>query len=109
MEKVLTFRVEIEGLEDKIWRKIEIPDKRTVADLAYTILASFDSLAYHLYNILDECYSNGIFNKEIRDEVFPLDEFNYYYFKSINYYEDPYTSIDPKREKDACLVYKKTV
>ena len=63
----------------------------------------------YIYTILDECYSNGIFNKEIRDEVFPLDEFNYYYFKSINYYEDPYTSIDPKREKDACLVYKKTV
>lgn len=51
MSKVLTFKVEIEGLEDKIWRKIEITDRRTVADLAYTILASFDSLAYHLYNI----------------------------------------------------------
>ncbi len=51
MRKVLTFKVEIEGLEDKIWRKIEITDRRTVADLAYTILATFDSLAYHLYNI----------------------------------------------------------
>lgn len=51
MAKVLTFKVEIEGLEDKIWRKIEITDRRTVADLAYTILATFDSLAYHLYNI----------------------------------------------------------
>ena len=51
MAKVLTFRVGIEGLEHKIWRKIEITDRRTVADLAYTILATFDSLAYHLYNI----------------------------------------------------------
>lgn len=51
MAKVLTFKVEIEGLEDKIWRKIEITDRRTVADLAYTILATFDSLAYHLYDI----------------------------------------------------------
>ena len=49
--KVLTFKVEIEGLENKIWRKIEITDGRTVADLAYTILSTFDSLAYHLYNI----------------------------------------------------------
>ena len=31
--------------------KIEITDRRTVADLAYTILATFDSLAYHLYDI----------------------------------------------------------
>lgn len=51
MTKVMTFRVEIEGLENKIWRKIEITDRRTVADLAYTILATFDSLAYHLYDI----------------------------------------------------------
>jgi hypothetical protein len=51
MTKVLTFKVEIEGLEDKIWRKIEITDRRTVADLAYTILATFRSLAYHLYDI----------------------------------------------------------
>lgn len=52
MAKVLTFQVGIEGLEDKIWRKIEITDRRTVADLAYTILATFDSLAYHLYAII---------------------------------------------------------
>lgn len=51
MAKVFTFQVGIEGLEDKIWRKIEITDRRTVADLAYTILATFDSLAYHLYDI----------------------------------------------------------
>ena len=51
MSKVLTFKVEIEELENKIWRVIEITDLKTVADLAYTILASFDSLAYHLYDI----------------------------------------------------------
>lgn len=51
MTKILTFKVAIQGLEDKIWRKIEITDRRTVADLAYTILATFDSLAYHLYYI----------------------------------------------------------
>jgi len=59
MTKVLTFKVEIGGLETKIWRKIEITDRRTVADLAYTILATFDSLAYHLYNIK---YKNHIFD-----------------------------------------------
>ena len=51
MDNVLTFKVSIEGLEDKIWRVIEINDRKTVADLAYTILASFNSLAYHLYDI----------------------------------------------------------
>ena len=59
MRKILTFRVGIEGLEDKIWREIEITDSRTVADLAYTILATFDSLAYHLYDIK---YKNHIYD-----------------------------------------------
>ena len=59
MAKVLTFQIGIEGLEDKIWRKIEITDKRTVADLAYIILATFDSLAYHLYDIK---YKNKVYD-----------------------------------------------
>lgn len=68
MAKILTFKVGIEGLEDKIWRKIEITDRRTVADLAYTILATFDSLAYHLYNIK---YKNYIFDCWICAEESP--------------------------------------
>ncbi len=59
MTKVLAFKVGIDGLEDKIWREIEITDRRTVADLAYTILASFSSLAYHLYNIK---YKNKVYD-----------------------------------------------
>ncbi len=51
MNEILTFRIGIEGLENKIWREVEIPSRRTIADLAYTILASFNSLAYHLYTI----------------------------------------------------------
>lgn len=69
-EKILTFRVEIDGLENKIWREIEIPSRRTVADLAYTILASFGSLAYHLYNIK---YKNIRFDAMV-DVDFPFDD-----------------------------------
>lgn len=65
MTKVLTFRVGIEGLENKIWRKIEITDRRTRADLAYTILATFDSLAYHLYKIT---YKNKRYDSMIDSE-----------------------------------------
>ncbi len=58
MTKLLTFKVEIEGLEDKIWRKVEITDRRTMADLAYAVLSTFRSLADHLYNIeyKGKCY-----------------------------------------------------
>lgn len=59
MEKVLTFKVEISNLEDKIYRVIKITDRMTVADLAYTILATFNSLAYHIWSIK---YNNSIFD-----------------------------------------------
>ena len=62
MKKVLKFKVSIEGLEDKIYRIIEINDAKTIADLAYSILASFNSLAYHLYKI-DYCYIKTILNQ----------------------------------------------
>lgn len=62
MDKILKFKVGIEGLENKIWREIEINDRRTVADLAYTILATFDSLAYHLYNIKYKDYTFDCFD-----------------------------------------------
>lgn len=68
MDKVLKFKVGIEGVEDKIWREIEITDRRTVADLAYTILATFDSLAYHLYNIKYKDYTFDCFGCTEIDE-----------------------------------------
>lgn len=51
MNQIGIFQVGIEGLENKIWRKISILESSSVGDLAYTILATFDSLAYHLYHM----------------------------------------------------------
>ncbi len=74
MTKVLTFRVEIDGLEDKIWRKIEITDRRTVAALAYTILATFHSLAYHLYDIKykDKVYDCWVCIEDDHSKISPI-------------------------------------
>lgn len=71
MDKILKFKVGIEGLEDKIWRVIEITDRMTVADLAYTILASFNSLAYHLYKIN---YNDNIYDCRINPKETKYDE-----------------------------------
>ena len=71
MAKVLAFKVEIKELEDKIWRKIEITDTKTIADLAYTILATFDSLAYHLYDIT---YEDRIYDCWTCMDDYPLKE-----------------------------------
>ena len=70
MDNILTFRVAIEGLENKIYRTMELTDRMTVADLAYTILASFNSLAYHLYKINHNgaTYISGIGENFFDDE-----------------------------------------
>ena len=73
--KALMFKVGINGLEGKIWRVIEVTDKMTVGDLAYSILASFNSLAYHLYSITykDRKYKCYIDHDLIFDDEIVLD------------------------------------
>ena len=69
--KVLMLKVGINGLKNKIWRVIEVIDKMTVGDLAYSILASFNSLAYHLYSIT---YKDREYNCYIDDDLLFDDE-----------------------------------
>lgn len=63
----------------------------------------------YIYTILEECDTIAIFNKQIRDEVFPNDTYSYEYFKATSHLENDYLSKIPTYEKDACLVYKKTI
>ena len=63
----------------------------------------------YIYTILEECDTIAIFNKQIRDEVFPNDTYSYEYFKATSHLENDYLCKIPTYEKDACLVYKKTV
>ena len=65
--KVLMLKVGINGLKNKIWRVIEVIDKMTVGDLAYSILASFNSLAYHLYSYKDREYKCYIDDEIVLD------------------------------------------
>ena len=69
--KVLMFKAGINVLEDKIWRVIEVTDKMTVGDLAYSILASFNSLAYHLCSIT---YKDREYKCYIDDDLMLNDE-----------------------------------
>lgn len=73
--KVLMFKIGINGLEDKIWRVIEVTDNMTMGDLSYSILASFNSLAYHLYSVTykDKKYKSYVDNDLIFDDEVVLD------------------------------------
>lgn len=47
--KVYTFHIAYEGIEDRIWRKVEVSSNYRLDQLGYLILAAFDALAYHLF------------------------------------------------------------
>ena len=49
--QVYTFKITYAGCEDKIWRVAAVSSNDTLADLGYLILASFDTMAYHLFEI----------------------------------------------------------
>lgn len=55
--KVYTFHITYEGLEDIIWRKAEVSSNYRLDQLGYTVLAAFDTMAYHLFSFcLDDRY-----------------------------------------------------
>ena len=64
MAKLFIFRIDIKGLDNKIFRVIEINGGKTLADLAYAILSSSESLGCHPYEIIhnDVTYSCDINN-----------------------------------------------
>ena len=51
MVSVCTIRIKYVGCEDKIWRVAQISSNAHLCDLGYMILATFDTMAYHLFNI----------------------------------------------------------
>ncbi len=51
MTNVYTLKIIYVGCEDKIWREAQISSNAHLCDLGYMILATFDTMAYHLFNI----------------------------------------------------------
>lgn len=51
MTYVYHFKIVYEGCENRIWREIQISSNSYLCQLGYTVLATFDTLAYHLFEI----------------------------------------------------------
>ncbi len=47
--KVYTFHITYEGLDEKIWRRVEVSSNYRLDQLGYMVLAAFDTLACHLF------------------------------------------------------------
>ena len=51
MTCICTLKIKYIGCEDKLWREAQISSNAHLCDLGYMILATFDTMAYHLFNI----------------------------------------------------------
>lgn len=49
--QVFTFHMAYAGLEERIWRDVEVSCKMRLDQLGYVVLATFDTMAYHLFEI----------------------------------------------------------
>ena len=51
MTNVYTLKITYVGCENRIWREAKISSNTFLCDLGYMILATIDTMAYHLFNI----------------------------------------------------------
>lgn len=66
---VYTFKITYMDCENKIWRTAQVSSNFTLAKIGYLVLATFDTLAYHLFKI-----SIGNQNYVLTEEDFEFDE-----------------------------------
>ena len=50
--RVFTFHIAYSGLDERIWRDVEVSSKMRLDQLGYVVLATFDTMAYHLFEII---------------------------------------------------------
>lgn len=89
--EIYQMKIKYQGAEELVWRTIEISSNSYISKLAYTVLASFDTLANHLFfikfgdtkyeinsndedrNVIDPCNIRlSELNLRINDDMFML-------------------------------------
>lgn len=73
--QVYTFKITYEDCNNKIWRIAAVSSNYTLAQLGYMVLATFDTMAYHLFEMK---YDNTILflsEKDFEDLPYSEDEF----------------------------------
>ena len=73
--KVYTFHIVYEGLEDKIWRKVAVSSNYRLDQLGYTVLAAFDTMAYHLFEFFYDNERFEIPNEDAFEEQIDMADF----------------------------------
>ena len=65
MTNIYTLKITYADCDNKIWREAQISENSYLCQLGYMILATFDTLAYHLFSI---CYNRIMYDLPNEDE-----------------------------------------
>ena len=79
--KVYTFHITYEGLEEKIWRKVEVSSNYRLDQLGYMVLAAFDTMAYHLFEFYYDDDRFEIPNEDATFEQIDMADFKLHQLK----------------------------
>lgn len=64
MADVLSFKVTYMDCEGRIWRELQISSNAYLCQLGYAVLATFDTMAYHLFSITHKGISYELPNED---------------------------------------------
>ena len=73
--KIITFHMTYEGLEDRIWRDVEVSSRARLDQLGYVVLATFDTMANHLFRIELRNRSYVLYDVDNPPELPDMDEY----------------------------------
>ncbi len=80
--QILTFHVTYKGLEDKIWRDVQVSSTSCLDQLCYLVLAAFDTMAYHLFDVQCGQQHYQLPDEDLEEEDFlDVGVFHLYQFK----------------------------
>lgn len=66
MAQVITLKITYDDCDDRIWREAQISGNSYLSKLGFMVLSTFDTLAYHLFNIE---YNGVIFELPSEDTI----------------------------------------
>ena len=74
--KIYTFKITYADCDNRIWRIAAVSSNYTLAELGYMVLATFDTMAYHLFKMK---YKDMIFflSAECFEDLWHNDDINY--------------------------------
>ena len=72
--QVYTFKITYADCDNRIWRTAAVSSNYTLAELGYMVLATFDTMAYHLFEMKYKNVTFSLIEEDFEDLLYDKDE-----------------------------------